>query len=251
MNPLLKAITHPVKTVKLINRRYFGSLDKKNKDREVSFLNSWIYGKLPRVELISVFSGIENISFGIVNGFQRTNNMSITLQEICNIVAIEKFINASLIMEIGTYDGGTTVNLAANTQENGAVYTIDLPPDFKKYDLSINSFNDNKSNFVLSGSQYKRTEFAYRINQIYCDSAKYNFADLNVMFDLFFIDGNHDYNYVKKDTESALRYTKKGGVIVWHDYGMIEDVSKYIDEISEMRKIHVIQGTRLAVSIVE
>jgi hypothetical protein len=43
---------------------------------------------------------------------------------------------------------------------------------------------------------------------------------------------------------------KPGGLIVWHDYGMIEDVSRAVDEWSRETGISVsiVTGTRLAVA---
>ena len=66
---------------------------------------------------------------------------------------------------------------------------------------------------------------------------------------MFFIDGCHDYEYVKHDSQMALKYTRKGGVIIWHDYGMIEDVSRYVDTLSSTMDIHTIRGCRLAIAV--
>jgi len=42
---------------------------------------------------------------------------------------------------------------------------------------------------------------------------------LNHYFDLIFIDGSHTQEYVKNDTELALRLVQKNnGIILWHDY---------------------------------
>ncbi len=90
-----------------------------------------------------------------------------------------------------------------------------------------------------------------KIEQIYCDSAKFDYSLLGKIFDLFIIDGCHDYNYLKIDTENAFKYTRKGGVIIWHDYGMLKDVSKYIDQLSKKINIYAIQGTRLCLSIIK
>lgn len=247
-NKLKKIIFHPVSTFKLINRRHF-QLGYKNLDPEAKFMKSWIYGKLKRVDVREIFPGIEKVDYTIVNGLNRTHNMSITLLELNTIVAIEKFIKARNVLEIGTYDGGTTINLAANLEEAGMVYSLDLPKDFKGFSLNISSFNDNKIDNTTVGLQYKNTKYENNVKQIYADSGTYDYEKLKTKFDLFFIDGCHDYEYVKKDTEQALKYTKKGGIIIWHDYSMIEDVANYLDELSAEIKIYAISGTRLAVAI--
>ena len=49
-------------------------------------------------------------------------------------------------------------------------------------------------------------------------------------FGLVFVDGCHAYDFVHQDTANALRYLRPGGLIVWHDYGMLKDVSRVVDE---------------------
>ena len=53
-------------------------------------------------------------------------------------------------------------------------------------------------------------------------------------FDFIFIDGAHDSNSIKLDTELARKMINPGGVIAWHDYGHPGngDVQKYIREIN-------------------
>src|SRR5204862_498837 len=99
------------------------------------------------------------------------------------------------------------------------------------------------------GAQYKKhPEQAKKIIQVFGDSASLDWNALQGPFDLVFIDGCHHYSYVKSDTQNALKQLRKGGVIAWHDYGMIEDVSKAVDETAGMDKF-VIRGTRLAIGI--
>ena len=51
---------------------------------------------------------------------------------------------------------------------------------------------------------------------------------------------------MRKDTESALGHLRPGGLLVWHDYGAIKDVSQVVDEMARTMRVEVIQGTRLA-----
>ena len=69
-------------------------------------------------------------------------------------------------------------------------------------------------------------------------------------FDFAFIDGCHFYDYVKVDTRNCVSHMKPGGLVVWHDYGMIEDVSRAVDEWSPATGIpvSVVAGTRLAIA---
>ena len=50
--------------------------------------------------------------------------------------------------------------------------------------------------------------------------------------DFIYIDGNHQYDFVKKDLEDYVPKVKVGGVIAGHDYGgpTTPGVTKAIDE---------------------
>ena len=55
---------------------------------------------------------------------------------------------------------------------------------------------------------------------IHHNSLTYDFSQLNRKFDMIFIDGDHSYDAVKKDTENAFKILKDdNSIIVWHDYG--------------------------------
>lgn len=243
-----KAIRYPIRTIKLLNRRHL-RFGLKSIDPEVHYMNGWVYGSIRRQPIEEIFPGIENVSYRICNAFRRTHNMSITIAELNSLLAIIKHLNAKNILEIGTFDGGTTLNIAANIPKGGLVTTIDLPYENSGYDIEFSEFMDNKSNSDKVGIQYLYSDYTDRISQVLEDSAKIDYEKLQAPFDIFFIDGCHDYNYVKNDTEKALKYTKKGGVIIWHDYGMIEDVSNYIDQLAKTIDIKAIKGCRLAVYI--
>jgi hypothetical protein len=52
------------------------------------------------------------------------------------------------------------------------------------------------------------------------NSLDFDFSPYAGKFDLVFVDGDHHYESVKKDTENAFRLLKDdSAMIVWHDYG--------------------------------
>ncbi len=52
------------------------------------------------------------------------------------------------------------------------------------------------------------------------NSATFDFSGLGGPYDLIFIDGDHRYEMVKKDTESVFRHlVHDNSMVVWHDYG--------------------------------
>jgi hypothetical protein len=128
------------------------------------------------------------------------------------------------------------------------VTTIDLPPNWDRqflYDVPNTHWNVTDRNRI--GIQYQGTAHEGRIRQVLGDSASIDWQMLRPPFDMVFIDGCHYRDYVKADTENALKHIRPGGVIVWHDYGDIKDVSRVVDETARRITVRVIRGTRLAV----
>jgi hypothetical protein len=62
------------------------------------------------------------------------------------------------------------------------------------------------------------------ITHIIHDSMTFDFSSLNKKFDLIFVDGDHSFKAVKRDTQNVFKLLKdENSVIVWHDYGLSED----------------------------
>ena len=213
-------------------------------DPEGSRISKWAFGNIERVRVLDVFPGIENIDIKILGPFRRKINMSLDTYEVCVLCAISKFTGATRIVEIGTYDGNTTLNLAANSPKEGVIVTVDLPPTWKG-----NEFG-NVADPDLVGVQFRNHIHACKIKQIFCNSADLDTTEIGNNVDLYFIDGCHKYDYVKKDTINALKCTRSGGLIVWHDYGYLQEVSRVVDEYAETLSAKCIQGTRLAIGFV-
>lgn len=215
-------------------------------------IGSLTFGVIARQPVTDVFPGIQKITVTILRAFDRSFETSLDSHEILVLSAIVKYVEAKNILEIGTSNGNTALNLAANSPPDALITTVDLPHnwdghlEFTVPDLMINVTERNEV-----GLQYKNTNYSAKIKQILVDSAMINWKAMAVPFDLVFIDGCHYYEYVKRDTENAMRYLKSGGLIIWHDYGMIYDVSKVVDEAAKRIKTNVIQGTRLAVGFIE
>lgn len=149
-------------------------------------------------------------------------------------------------LEIGTFDGRTTLNLAAHMPTDGRVYTLDLPPEqVNQTNLSI-AHGDEK--FIVkneSGARFKGRPEAARITQLYGDSASFDFSPYAGKMDLVFIDGAHSYDYVISDTKHALALIKSGrGLLLWHDYGSPhwKDLTRALNEL--YKKEPALRGMR-------
>ena len=90
---------------------------------------------------------------------------------------------------------------------------------------------------------------AGRITQLHGDSATFDWSPYAGRAGLVFVDGSHAYDYVRKDSETALRLAAPGGLVLWHDYGRWEGVSRALDELEAQRRLGLrqIAGTSLVI----
>lgn len=245
-----KAIGSPFTACKLVWRRMFpfGIVPK---DAEAYRIGSWSYGKLKRKPAPEIFHGIEEVSVQLFRPFDRDITTSIDTLELTVLCGLIRLRNSKRILEIGTFNGNTTLNLAANSSDDALIATMDLPENWNgKYEIEVPGLYKNVTDRKTIGAQYRaHPEFSKKIKQVYGDSGGLDWGTLGGPFDLIFIDGNHHYKYVMSDTENAIKNLSANGVIVWHDYGMIEDVSKAVDLFGDRLQLHAVRGTRLAVGI--
>ncbi len=158
----------------------------------------------------------------------------------------------SLVVEIGTFDGRTTLNLAVNAPQ-ARVFTLDLPPD----QPTLYALASGERPYVdkpQPGARFRDCDPAWRgaagrIKQLLGDSATFDWSPYAGRAGLVFVDGSHAYDYVRKDSETALRLVAPGGTVLWHDYGCWEGVSRALDELEAERVLGLrhIAGTSLVV----
>lgn len=166
---------------------------------------------------------------------------------VCGIAAAVK---ANKIFEIGTYRGQTTVGLAS-VCKNAQVFTLNHPPqEDLRYAPFIGMYIKKYSERVQSFGWWKVGRRSNRIEQIFCDSTKFDTTQYRESMDYIFIDGDHSYSGVKNDTRISLEMLKPGGVIVWHDYAWKSPgVVKFISEFSQTRPVFRLHNTCLIVYI--
>ena len=162
-----------------------------------------------------------------------------------------KAINATRVLEIGTYEGAMTLQLACNIPADGRVYTLDVGPA----DVATAGRDISDSDRRLAekpreriGRRFRDTPYAGRITQIIRDSATVDYSDHFDWIDLAYIDGGHSYAQVKIDTERVMPLVRAGGVIFWHDYqpGCV-GVTRYLHELAGDYPVKNIRRTQLAV----
>jgi predicted O-methyltransferase YrrM len=210
---------------------------------------------IPQVDAHELFPGIEEeiIEIGQVLPWEGS---SISAFEVVNLAAIIRHLKPQRAFEIGTSKGVTAYNLALNLPEGGELLTLDLPPATEANPVISTKFDvtasDTKMIFAdRVNRRFLGTPVESRITQLYGDSAAFDYTPYAKSCDVVFVDGSHAYEYVKSDTDSALRIVKPGGWIIWHDYNdgfFWPEVRRYLKEVSSTMKIHRIKGTMFAIS---
>jgi len=146
----------------------------------------------------------------------------VSLYELYVLASVVRHAQPRAILEIGTFHGRTTLNLAANAPPDCVTYTLDLP--VAELERTAHAVEPQERQFIekpASGDLFQGTEEAARIRQIFGDSATFDFSPYARSIDVVFVDGSHSYEYVRNDSLRALEVIRPGGVILWHDYGVL------------------------------
>jgi len=104
---------------------------------------------------------------------------------------------------------------------------------------------------VETGFRFREKEGSRKITQLSGDSAKFDFSPYARSMDFIFVDGSHAYEYILKDSESALKIAKPSAVILWHDYAASwPGVTRALNELyqkkdNEFQNLKHINGTSL------
>ena len=155
----------------------------------------------------------------------------------------------SQVLEIGTYMGYTTRQMAENL-ETATIHTVDLPEDFSaENDPEQNTPKDDFHLIArrIVGREYKARPCASRVKQHLADTSKWDFREAGHPT-FFFIDGSHTYEYCKNDSEKCFALCGGRGVFLWHDCDpMHSGVLRLIAEWRQMgRDVRRIVGTPIA-----
>lgn len=157
------------------------------------------------------------------------------IMELSALAYLVRMTSASIVFEIGTFIGRTTRLFAQNTLPDAKIITLDLPQEDVQHQI---------------GRDYKAVTEVGKIKQLFGDSRTFDFTPYHGACDFVWVDGNHDYSFVKSDTENALKLVKPKGWIGWHDYHQSAHWSGVTKTIHELKKrypdIRHIKGTTIA-----
>lgn len=203
---------------------------------------------VPPVEITSLMP--HSVSLCLYEQAEATANIS--FEELVVLVEFLQMCQPTACFEIGTFDGRTALNMAGNTPDDAVIYTLDLPRE--QIDSTIFTLDPLEIfavNKETSGARYRGTTLERKIQQLYGDSAAFDYTPYQGKIDFVFVDGSHTYEYVLSDSRNAITLLRNGkGAILWHDYPTTSSVLKAINylQASDPRfaDIRYIKGTRFA-----
>ncbi len=137
------------------------------------------------------------------------------------------------VMEFGTFNGRTTLNLAYHLPANGEIITIDLPDTDNDPKLDASSKDLRYIRNKEKGALFKNDPISEKITFIRADTAEVDLKEHFGTVDMVFIDAAHSKEYVKNDTDLAYKLVKKDkATIIWHDYDGITwpEVTDEVDD---------------------
>lgn len=136
-----------------------------------------------------------------------------------NNVDINTYKNTPInYLEIGTFYGSNILSVADTygLHNDSKLYCIDPWEDYEEYpeykNQQSNIYNSFIKNIENSGIKDKIV-----INRGYSNVEILKFKD--DFFDIIYIDGNHEPEYVLEDAVLSFRKLKKDGIMIFDDYG--------------------------------
>ena len=164
--------------------------------------------------------------------FPKTYASVSVFEYICLIVLVKR-AKAMRVFEFGTYKGVSITQLALNLPAGSSIYTLDLPEEPIKTRLTIADPEDADIAVQKGKGSLIPSDLKSRITFLKQDSAAFDETPYAGKMDFVFVDGAHNYDYVKNDSEKGWRMLRSGGIIVWHDFRPPDPgVVKYLLESS-------------------
>lgn len=205
---------------------------------------------VPDAALSEIFGGADLAEVTMLPRLIRSHKWAMPEHELLTLGALTRVLQPKLVVEFGTFMGGSTLTMAANMPRDGRIVTIDLDPNAREN--HVHGMGVGLSNFDV-GCLFKGTQFEHMIEQRFANTVEFSDRDLLSAADLVFVDADHTYEFAKRDTQTAISFVKNNGTILWHDYtwepanpecvGVTRTVNEFWEEFGGCSQV---AGTRFA-----
>jgi len=136
-----------------------------------------------------------------------------------NVISVDFYKNNSMkYLEIGTFYGANILSVA-NTyglHNDSKLYCIDPWEDYEEYPEYKNQQSSIYSTFI-NNIENSGVKDKIIINRGFSNNEIPKFEDN--FFDIIYIDGNHEPEYVLEDAVLSFRKLKTNGIMIFDDYG--------------------------------
>jgi len=151
--------------------------------------------------------GFEDLAFLFTSSPLNMGIVSMTFAEVAYLFRLVRSLRSATVAEIGRYQGGSTLVIAAALGSGGRLYSYDThrrrTPDYTGADMD-----------AALADVLKRYGLAEGVNLLVEDSTA---AEPPGACDLVFVDGDHTYEGVRADYEHWRGYVRPGGHLLFHD----------------------------------
>ena len=206
--------------------------------------------RLPEIDLCEIAPNFEHVTISFpASQIQRTRSMVLPLGDLLSISAMCAARRPQRVFEIGTYTGSTTLLMAMNTIASAELFTLDL----RVIDMPESWLDADGNPPFEAGILFRDTPFQTKIQQLLGRSDTFDLSPYRGTIDLVYIDADHSYEAVLRDSEIAFELVSPDGMIVWDDYRWLPEhsanvgVTTALHQLSTSHDIRQLTNTRLAV----
>ena len=242
MNKIVREIIRPFKRLRPSRQANASTASAGSVTPTLTINGQRIEYLAPTRPLAEILPATDMAEITLFSRLIRQHTWAMPEHEMMVLAAIARVKRPQRIFEFGTFTGGSTLVLAANSPAHASVVTLDIGP-LPLYGMEYQP-----------GSLCHGTHFASRIKQLIGDSRQLDLSEYRGTMDLVFVDANHTYQYARNDTNIAFDMLRAGGVIVWHDYTWLPEHSECVGVTQAVNEFHHhrghcyhIAGTRFAI----
>ena len=157
-------------------------------------------------------------------------DLSTMPHELMILARVVALLRPRCVVEFGTAEGRTALNIALHLPPDGEVVTLDFPP--------IPGQND-------VGYFYWEQPLKSKIKQIFSGVDAWDATPYRASAEMVFCDACDQLPGLAAEAAQAFTVVKPGGVIFRHDYGSARGPTLFWNEISKELPVRHLEGTTL------
>jgi hypothetical protein len=162
--------------------------------------------------------------------FPFPRDLSVMPHELMILAHVVSFLRPKRVVEFGTAEGRTTLNLALHLPPDGEVVTLDFPPIPGKNEI---------------GYFYWEQPLKSKIKQIFSGVDTWDSTPYRASAEMVLCDACDQLPGLAAEAAQAFAVVKPGGVIFRHDYGSAQGPTLFWNEISKVLPVRHLKGTTL------